>query len=177
MRFALALCITLLSQSLPGLAQAGATPEAARSKPSQDMKPRLVGMWRLVSTRQQMADGTTRPDPDLGSRPAGYMIYDAAGRMCTIFNDSDRPRWASSRPTDVDVRAVFDHMVVYCAAYEVDETRGYIVFHMEFGQSPNQAGTSRERKAVLVGDHLTLYSTPLPAGVTSWTIDLERVRP
>jgi hypothetical protein len=177
MRPALVAGMALLALPIPALAQTSATPEAARSKPPLAIGPRLVGMWRLVSTRQQMADGTTRSDPDLGSRPAGYMIYDAAGRMCTVFNNSDRPRWTSSPPTEADLRAGFDGMVVYCASYEVDEARGYIVFHMEFGQSPNLAGTSRERKAVVVGDHLTLYPNPLPAGVTAWTIDLERVRP
>ena len=176
MRVALALSFTLLSLPLPAVAQTGA-PVAIRSKPPQDMRSQLVGTWRLVATRQRMVDGTMRPDPDLGSKPTGYMIYDPAGRMCTVFNNTDRPRWASSRPTDVEVRAAFDNMVVYCAAYEVDEARGYIVFHMEFGQSPNQAGTSRERRAVLVGDRLTLYPTPLPTGVTDWAVELERVRP
>jgi len=28
--------------------------------------PRVSGAWNLVETRQRMADGSTRPDPDLG---------------------------------------------------------------------------------------------------------------
>jgi hypothetical protein len=137
----------------------------------------LVGAWRLVETRQRMTDGSVRPDPDLGAHPNGYMIYDPTGRMCTVFNDGDRPRWAGPRPTDAEVRAAYDHMVGYCARYEVDDTRGVIVFHIDVAQSANGVGMTRERRFELRGDDLTLYPTPMPAGVTEWSIHLRRVKP
>jgi hypothetical protein len=124
-----------------------------------------------------MTDGSIRPDPDLGAHPNGYMIYDPIGRMCTVFNDGDRPRWAGARPTDADVRGAYDHMLVYCARYEVDDMRGVIVFHIDVAQSPNGVGASRERRFELRGDSLRLYPTPLPAGVKEWSIRLQRVRP
>jgi hypothetical protein len=139
--------------------------------------PRLAGAWKLVETRQRMTDGSIRPDPDLGAHPSGYMIYDRAGRMCSVFNDGDRPRWAGARPTDAEVRAAYDHMVSYCARYEVDDVRGVIVFHVDVSQSANGVGTNRERRFKLNGDTLTLYPTPLPAGVTEWSIHLRRVGP
>jgi len=105
------------------------------------------------------------------------MIYDPSGRMCTVFSDTDRPRWGPAGPTDADLRAMFNNTVVYCARYEVDEARGVIVFHLEDGNSPNAVGVTRERRFALVGDSLTLYPNPLPAGVTAWTIRLQRVRP
>ncbi len=139
--------------------------------------PRVSGAWRLVETRQRLVDGSTRTDPDLGAHPSGYMIYDPSGRMCTVFSDTDRPRWGSAGPTDADLRAMFNNTVVYCARYAVDEARGVIVFHLEDGNSPNAVGATRERRFELVGDSLTLYPNPLPAGVTAWTIRLQRVRP
>jgi hypothetical protein len=139
--------------------------------------PRVAGAWKLVETRQRMTDGSIRPDPDLGAHPSGYMIYDPAGRMCTVFSDGDRPRWAGASPTDAEVRAAYDHMVGYCARYEVDDARGVIVFHIDVAQSANGVGINRERRFELKGDTLTLYPTPLPAGVTEWSIRLRRVRP
>ncbi|MBV8594442.1 MAG: lipocalin-like domain-containing protein [Caulobacteraceae bacterium] len=136
---------------------------------------RIVGAWRLVETRQRMVDGATRPDPDLGAHPAGYMIYDSSGRMCTVFSDMDRPVWGSDGPSPTDLRAMYDNTLVYCARYEEDDPRGVLVFHLELGNSPNTAGTTRERRFALTGDELTLYPTPLPAGVAEWSIHLKRV--
>src|SRR6202043_3777604 len=97
-------------------ALAGALPAAAAQGAAG-----LSGTWRLVETRQVMADGTVRPDPDLGPRPSGYMMYDdAGGRVCTVFNDTTRPRWAAARPSETEARMMFDQMVVYCGRYRVD---------------------------------------------------------
>lgn len=137
--------------------------------------PSVAGAWRLVETRQRMSDGSIRPDPDLGPHPNGYMIYDPKGRMCTVFNDADRSRWAGASPTDAEVRSAYDHTVAYCARYEVDDARGVIVFHIVVSQSANAVGSSRERRFELKGDELTLYPTPLPAGVMEWSIRLRRV--
>ena len=155
-----------------GLALAVAMPAGA-----QTASAGLAGAWRLVETRQVLADGTVRPDPDLGPKPAGYMIYDgASGRVCTAFNDTTRPRWAAAAPTEAEARAIFERTSIYCGRYRVDEARQVIVFDLEITMSPNSAGTSRERRFELSGDRLTLYPRPLPAGVTDWSIRLERVR-
>lgn len=145
--------------------------------PAAQAAPGLAGAWRLIETRQHMADGSTRPDPDLGAHPGGYMIYDPSGRMCTVFNDTDRPGWASPRPTEAELRKMFDNTVIYCARYEVDEARHVITFHLDLGLNPATANATRERRYELVGDTLTLYPTPLPAGVTAWSIHLQRARP
>jgi hypothetical protein len=169
MRNALLFAIALASL-LGASAMQAATPLATKA-------PRVAGAWRLVETRQRLVGGASRTDPDLGAHPSGYMIYDPSGQMCTVFSDTDRPGWGAAGPTEADLRAVFNNTVVYCARYAVDEARGVIVFHLEHGNSPNMVGVTRERRFELVGDNLTLYPTPLPAGVTAWTIRLQRVRP
>jgi hypothetical protein len=170
--FAVALCALATSVSAQTSSRSSAT-----SSRSAEAQPQIVGMWRLLRTEQRLADGTTRPDPDLGAKPVGYMIYGPSGRMCTVFDNTERPRWSSARPDETELRAMYENMLTYCARYRVDEARGYIVFNLEFGQSPGAAGTTRERRFELVGDHLKLYPTPLPAGVVAWTIELERVQP
>lgn len=153
-------------------ALAGALPAAAAGGGAG-----ISGTWRLVETRQVMADGSVRPDPDLGPRPAGYMMYDgASGRVCTVFNDTTRPRWAAAAPTAAEARTMFDQTVVYCGRYRVDEARQVIVFDLEITMSPSGAGASRERRFELSGDRLTLFPTPLPAGVKAWSIRLERAQ-
>jgi hypothetical protein len=163
--------LAALAAALPVfVAGHGASAASPRAKPAQ-----VVGAWRLVETRQRMVDGSTRPDPDLGAHPAGYMIYDPSGRMCTVFSDMDRPRWGSEGPSPTDLRAMFNNTVVYCARYEEDDRRGVLVFHQELGNSLNTTGTTRERRFQLTGNDLTLYPTPLPAGVAEWSIHLRRV--
>jgi hypothetical protein len=136
----------------------------------------IVGTWRLVRTEQLMADGTTRPDPDLGANPIGYQMYEATGRMCSVFDNGDRPRWSRTGASAEDLRAVVQNTVFYCGSYRVDADRSVIVIQVEIGQSPNGRGTTRERRFELVGDNLTLHPTPLPAGVTTWSVMLRRVR-
>lgn len=153
----------------------GVTGHTARAATPTAAAPRVAGAWRLIETRQRMESGAIRSDPDLGAHPAGYMIYDASGRMCTVFSDTDRPRWTSAGPSDADLRAMFNNTLVYCARYEEDDGRGVLTFHLEVGTLPNSAGITRERRFELSGDHLTLYPTPLPTGVTEWSIHLRRV--
>ena len=173
MKPATALLLTLAAfatTAAPG--HAADTPAPPKAAPP----PPLAGAWRLVETRQRLTDGSTRPDPDLGAHPGGYMIYDPSGRMCTMFSDTDRPGWASPKPTDAELRAAYDHTVIYCARYEVDSGRGVITFHLDLGLNPGP-GATRERRFTLTGDTLTLYPAPLPAGVTDWSVRLQRVLP
>ena len=73
--------VLALSTLTAAAAAQTAEPLAARApKPAVEG---IAGTWRLVETRQRMADGATRPDPDLGAHPFGYMMYDSAGRVFT----------------------------------------------------------------------------------------------
>lgn len=173
MKLVTALLLTLAAlAAFAAPAHAADTPAAPKTAPA----PPLAGAWRLVETRQRLTDGSTRPDPDLGAHPTGYMIYDPSGRMCTTFSGADRPPWAAPKPTDAELRAAYANTVIYCARYEVDAGRGVITFHLDLGLNP-AAGATRERRFTLAGDDLTLYPTPLPAGVTAWSIHMRRVRP
>jgi len=137
---------------------------------------RLGGTWRLVATRQRMTDGTVRPDPDLGSNPSGYLMFDAvAGQMCTVVNNGDRARWAdAAHPTDAEARAIWAQTVSYCATWSVDSTGRELVYRLGANMSPNLIGAERRRRFTLEGDRLILYPTPLPAGVSEWTVEWRR---
>ena len=144
-----------------------------RPSPLKSQMARLAGTWRLVAARQRMMDGTIRPDPDLGSKPSGYLMFDAAaGQMCTVANNGDRAKWDdAAHPTDAEARAIWTQTVSYCGTWSVDSTRGELVYQLGANMSPNLIGAERRRRFRIDGDRLILYPTPLPAGVSEWTVE------
>jgi hypothetical protein len=145
---------------------------------AQHASAQLVGTWRLVAATQRMADGSERPDPNVGARPRGYIIYTATGQVCAMLGNSERPLWAGGdRPTAAEAGAIADNMVAYCGTYTVDEAGGFVVHHVELDLSPNRVGTDRKRFFIVSGDRLILRpAPPLPAGVQDWTVTWQRVR-
>ena len=137
----------------------------------------LAGTWRLASTRQHMTDGSVRPDPDLGARPSGLLMFDdRAKQMCTMIDNGDRPGWRDpAHPTDAEVRAIWDQTVAYCATWSIDASRGELVYRLETNHSPNLIGKERRRRFTLDGDRLILHPTPLPAGVVDWEVEWRRM--
>jgi hypothetical protein len=174
MRFAIVLAwLTLVSQPLSSQVIVA---RSARPSPMNSAMTRLAGTWRLVATRQRMTDSTVRPDPDLGSRPSGYLMFDAAAaQMCTVVHNGDRARWKdAAHPTDVEARAIWTQTVSYCASWSVDSTGHELVYQIGANMSPNLIGAERRRRFTLEGDRLILYPTPLPAGVAEWTVEWRR---
>ena len=58
-----------------------------------EIRDRIVGTWKLVSTEQILKDGTTRPYPTYGSHGKGFLMYSRDGYMCADPVNPDRPRW------------------------------------------------------------------------------------
>jgi hypothetical protein len=146
------------------------------SAAAQGAAARLVGAWRLVAATQRMADGTERPDPNVGAHARGYIIYSPTGQVCAMLANSERPRWAvGDQPTAAEASAIPGNMVAYCGTYSVDEAAGYVLHHVEVDLSPNRTGTDRKRFFTLSGDRLVLRpAPPLPEGVQDWTVTWER---
>lgn len=160
----LAAALLLIGQAGPSAAQPAAAP--------------IVGTWRLVAATQRMADGTERPDPNVGAHARGYIIYTATGQVCALLGNRDRPRWAvDGEPTAAEALAIPANMVAYCGTYTVDEAGGFVVHHVQIDLSPNRVGTDRKRFFSISGDRLVLRpAPPLPDGVREWTVTWERVR-
>lgn len=155
------------------LCVAATLPAAAQGKAGQ-----LVGTWRLISATQRLADGTTRPDPNVGPKGVGYLIYTATGQVCALLANPERPRWATEgQPTAIEARSIYGNMVAYCGTYSVNQKDKFVLHHIEIDLMPNRTGTDRKRFFSISRDRLTLRpAPPLPNGVTDWTITWERVR-
>jgi hypothetical protein len=137
----------------------------------------LAGTWALVSTIVTMPDGTTRPDPQVGPTPKGYMIYGDANRMCAQFTNPARPPWRSTtQPTVEELRSMIDFMGAYCARYEVNVAENYVLHHVEIDRVPNFSNQVRRRNFRFEGpDRLVLTAVPPPDGMAALTITWQRV--
>ena len=107
---------------------AAVTPDACLSAQTpQTLRQALVGTWQLVAARQRLTDSSVRPDPQTGAHGVGYIMYDAAGHVCVVLANPDRPSWkAPKSPTDAEVRSSFEGLVAYCGTYETNEEKHYV---------------------------------------------------
>ena len=113
-----------------------------RAQSREDIAKRFAGMWRLVSTSQRLADGTTRQ----GSNVAYVMFDTDAGHMCFVSMDPNRPRWKSeTAPTPAERLSVTRGFGAYCATVEIHAKEGFIVRHYEINQNPNAVGKATKR--------------------------------
>jgi len=103
-------------------------------------------------------------------------MFDAdAGQMCAVVNSGDRAKWQDAgRPTDAEAHDIWDHTVSYCGSWSVDVAAHALVYRIGANNSPNLLGTERRRPFTLTGDRLILHPTPLPPGVTEWTVEWRR---
>jgi len=137
----------------------------------------LVGTWALVSTIVTLADGRTRPDPQVGPTPKGYMIYGDANVMCAQFTNPARSQWRSTtQPSVEELRSTIDFMGAYCARYEVNVAESYVLHHVEIDRVPNFSNQIRRRNFRFEGrDRLVLTAVPPPEGLAALTITWRRV--
>ena len=146
---------------------------ALPAPPDDEVAKKFIGAWRLVSTEQRLADGSTRPGA-YGPKGVGYILYTGT-HMCALLMNPDRPR-TSTPPTDQEVRSAYTGMAAYCGAYEVDAKQGLVIHHVELDKSPNAVGTLRKRSFTFSGNRLILRPVPpLPEGVVEYSLTWERV--
>jgi hypothetical protein len=146
------------------------------SAQSQDDAGRqFVGMWRLVSRPQRLADGTTRQSP----QSVAYFIYSDTGHMCFLGMNPNRPRWKSpASPTPEEQLSAARGFAAYCAVIELHAKEGFIVQRREIDQNPNGIGSEHKRWFAFQGpDRLSLRidSAELNAPVVEDTLNWERV--
>jgi hypothetical protein len=86
-----------------------------------EVKQRLVGTWKVVSSQRTLKNGKKAFDPALGPSGIGFLIYSADGHMCAELMNPDRPAWKNNaKPTDKEKVSAFDCFFAYCGRYEID---------------------------------------------------------
>ena len=157
------------------VASAAILPTRAHAQGADDPAKKILGMWRLVTTVQKKADGTSGPNPQYGAKGVGYIMYTDTGRMCATLADPTVPNWkVYGKPTEAEARNAVDHFHAYCGAYTLHAKEGYVVHHVEMDNIPNDIGIDRKRFFKFVGNRLLLTADPPPAGTTEYTLTWER---
>ncbi len=143
-----------------------------------DIAKQFAGMWRLVSTQQRLADGTTRQS----SNNVGYAVFDTdAGHMCYLSMSPDRPQWKSgTAPTAEEALSAIRGFAARTApTRRIHAKEGFILRHYEIDQNPNAVGRATKRWYTFQGTNrmsLRIDSEELKLPVVESTLNWERVR-
>lgn len=151
------------------------TPSQIHTQAQDDVAKQLIGVWRLVSRPQVLADGTPRESPVSD----GYIIYTDTNRMCAVIVDPKRPKWAeASSPTAAEALSSINGLNAYCGRVEVHAKEGFVLHYVELEKSPNKVGSIRKRWFKFDGpNRITLRSdTSEIPGVAEGSLIWERVQ-
>lgn len=143
-----------------------------------EIRDRIVGTWKLVSTEQTLTNGSTQPFPEYGPHGKGFLMYTRDGYMCADLANPDRAKWADAvHPTMEEKVAAADGTFAYCGRYEIDVKQNRIVHLPEVATDPGYVGSRQIRPYKFEDGRLVLgdVETQEP-GVVRWKIVWEKVR-
>jgi len=122
----------------------------------------LVGIWKLISMQTQTDDGTlTYP---FGNDVEGLLIIDARGYFSVHVMSMKRPPFKSGDPrggTPKEIRTAFENYIGYYGIFDLDATKGAIIFHVRGAWLPNWIGSDQIRYYTLSGNRLTITTAPV----------------
>lgn len=125
----------------------------------------VIGIWKLLSFESEADDGTvTYP---YGKSVAGLVMVDARGYFSAHTMDMKRPSFNIPDPrggTPVEMKAAFEGYSGYYGTFDIDETKGVIVFHIEGAWLPNWIGSDQVRYYRLNGNHMTVSTATMLFG-------------
>ena len=143
-----------------------------------EVKQRLVGTWKVISSQRTLKDGRKAFDPALGPHGMGFLIYSADGHMCAELMNPDRPAWKNSlKPTDHEKVSAYDGFFAYCGRYEIDAEKHVLVHMPEVSMTQNYVGTSQIRPFRFDGERMILADKAInDPEVESWQVVWEKVK-
>jgi hypothetical protein len=143
-----------------------------------EIRDRIVGTWKLVSTELTMEDGTTRPYPQYGANGKGFLMYAPDGYMCADLVNPDRPKWLDhNHPTTDEKLDAGEGTSAYCGRFEIDVKQNRIIHLPEVATDPGYVGSRQIRPYKFEEGRLVLsdVETKRP-GVVRWKIVWKKVR-
>lgn len=143
-----------------------------------EIRDRIVGTWKLVSTEETMKDGSTRPFPAFGPHATGFLMYQREGYMCAVLTNPDRLKWIDpAHGTPEEKLAAAEGRFAYAGRYEIDVKQEQIIHLPEVASVPGYVGSRQIRPYRLEGDRLIFSDVERndPA-VARWKIVWEKVK-
>jgi hypothetical protein len=143
-----------------------------------EIRDRIVGTWKLVSTEETLKDGTTRPFPAFGPHAKGFLMYQSDGYMCAILANSGRVKQADpAHATAEEKAAAADGTFSYCGRYEIDVEQERIVHLPEVASVPGYVGSRQIRPYRFEGGRLIFSDVEKDdPSVARWEIVWEKVQ-
>lgn len=150
----------------------------AFSQTESEIRERIVGTWRLVSTEETMKDGTTRPFPAFGPHAKGFLMYQRDGHMCAVITNPDRPKSADpAHPTPEEKAAAADAIFSYCGRYEIEVKQAQIIHLPEVASDPGYVGSQQIRPYRFEDGRLVLSDVEKDdPSVARWKIVWEKAK-
>jgi Lipocalin-like domain len=142
------------------------------------IRDRIVGTWKLVSTQEIKKDGTTRPFAAFGPHAKGFLMYQRDSYMCGQLVNPDRLKWSDpAHATPEEKVAVADGSFAYCGRYEIDVKQEWIIHLPEVATDPGYVGSRQIRPYRFEGGHLIFSDAEKnDPSVASWKLVWEKVQ-
>lgn len=147
-------------------------------QPETEIRDRIVGTWRLVSTEETLKDGTTRPFPAFGPHAKGFLMYQHDGYVCAVLANPDSIKSDNpGHPTPGEKAAAADGTFSYSGRYEIDATQEAIIHLPEVASDPGYVGSRQIRPYRFECEYLIFSDVEKddPA-VARWKIVWEKVQ-
>jgi len=122
---------------------------------------RFLGVWRLEAIRDSLPDGRVVDHPDFGPDVDGFLVYTDSGHVFVQFMRRERSPWrGEDDPSDAERAEAARGYGAYAGRFEVDESSGAVLHHVEVALIPNRVGTMIRRTFSFAEDSLTLSAPP-----------------
>jgi len=122
----------------------------------------VIGIWKLISLETEDDYGAlTYP---IGKDVGGLLMIDTRGYFSVHVMSMKRPSFKIPDPrggTPGEVKKAFENYLGYYGTFDLDETRGAIIFHVRGAWLPNWIGSDQIRYCTLSGTQLTITTAPV----------------
>jgi len=149
----IAVALASLAVAAPGFAQ------GAPKAPKGQVAKLIVGTWRMVGVETRVVDGSGPTTFPRGTKPTGYIIYDAQGRMYVQIMNSDEvrpPRRGEGPMPEHDQARAYATYTAYFGRYTIDEGDQSVTHHVEGSVNPRNIGNGMHRFVEVSHDRLSL---------------------
>jgi hypothetical protein len=119
----------------------------------------IIGTWRMTGAETRVVDGSGPTTLPRGKAPAGFIIYDAQGRMYVQIMNSEetRPARTGAGPmTEKEQAQAYSSYTAYYGRYTIDENDQSVVHHVEGSVNPRNIGNAMKRFVEVSQDKLSL---------------------
>jgi hypothetical protein len=121
----------------------------------------VTGIWKLISFQTEADDGTwTYP---FGKNVTGLLMIDAKGYFSVHVMNMKRPSFKIPDPrggTPGEIKTAFENYIGYYGTFDLDETKGAIIFHVRGAWLPNWIGSEQIRYYTLSENHMSISTAP-----------------